>query len=297
MFYSEDSKVEYIYGGATGRGFYFNSANGNDFSNIYVFGHTYTSSSGCLTLQSCSNNYFKDIYLYNCGGSGVWSYISSDNYYENVNIDDAGTDGVNFSNSRNEHFYNLNIDTAGDDGVQLDYYSFGIYINDYTFSSITDDDFLVQGRSSSPLAEVNTLFVTDTSWTGSLGGKHKTSKEGTIVRTGSSLKITPDTTFGHEYGWSNTRVGVYQAGSGTGDITLSVYMRDDASYNGTVRLFADVNGQRPEVPTEKTMTTSFVQQTLVVDDSYFDAGDWLTLYVQVSGTAGNVYVDDFAGVQ
>ena len=73
--------------------------------------------------------------------------------------------------------------------------------------------------------------------------------------------------------------------------TVSIKMKDDASFNGTVELELWYNGVCIVGPTTKTMTTSYVAQEMTAAAGQITADGVLTLKVKVYGTAGAVYAD------
>lgn len=89
-------------------------------------------------------------------------------------------------------------------------------------------------------------------------------------------------------------LGKYLVTSDASDLTLSIYAKDDAAFNGDVRLFALMNNAPVSGPTAKTMDTSYGEHTLVIDMDDLVEDEWLELIAMVRGTAGNVYFDDFS---
>ena len=82
------------------------------------------------------------------------------------------------------------------------------------------------------------------------------------------------------------------------DITLSVYLKDDASFNGKVWVQAlHAHTVVSDFPNEITPTTSYAQQQIVVDSADLINNEYLEMWVLVQATAGNVYVDDFSASQ
>jgi hypothetical protein len=74
--------------------------------------------------------------------------------------------------------------------------------------------------------------------------------------------------------------------------TVSIYLKDDVSFDGNVYLELWFNGAKITGPTEQTMTTSYQQFSIVgaADDIPIDGV--LELKILVYGTAGCVYADD-----
>ena len=73
--------------------------------------------------------------------------------------------------------------------------------------------------------------------------------------------------------------------------TVSIKMKDDASFNGKVELELWYNGVLIVGPTEKTMTESYVAQEMTATAGQITSDGVLTLKVKVYGTAGCVYAD------
>jgi len=73
--------------------------------------------------------------------------------------------------------------------------------------------------------------------------------------------------------------------------TVSIKMKDDASFNGSVYLELWYMGVCIVGPTEKTMTTSYAAQEMTASSGQITADGVLTLKVKVYGTAGCVYAD------
>ena len=76
--------------------------------------------------------------------------------------------------------------------------------------------------------------------------------------------------------------------------TVSIYLKDDSSFNGSVWLELWFNGVRIAGPTEKTMTTSYVQESITGAADDIPVDGVLELKVLVYGTAGCVYADDIS---
>ena len=76
--------------------------------------------------------------------------------------------------------------------------------------------------------------------------------------------------------------------------TVSIYLKDDSSFDGNVYLELWFNGVRIAGPTEKTMTTSYVQESITGAADDIPVDGVLELKVLVYGTAGCVYADDIS---
>jgi parallel beta-helix repeat protein len=76
--------------------------------------------------------------------------------------------------------------------------------------------------------------------------------------------------------------------------TVSIYLKDDSSFNGNVYLELWFNGVRIAGPTEKTMDTSYAQFDITGAADDIPVAGVLELKVLVYGTAGCVYADDIS---
>ena len=76
--------------------------------------------------------------------------------------------------------------------------------------------------------------------------------------------------------------------------TVAIYLKDDSSFNGSVWLELWFNGVRIAGPTEKTMTTSYVQESITGAADDIPVDGVLELKVLVYGTAGCGYADDIS---
>lgn len=112
------------------------------------------------------------------------------------------------------------------------------------------------------------------------------------ARSGKALKFTPTTAkSGIAY-----RVGTVKISSVATDITLNAYLKDDADFNGEVIWWVSRNGTFVS-KTDKTPTTSYVKESIVVAAADLVADEYLDLFVQAHGTTGNVWIDDFSAEQ
>lgn len=71
-------------------------------------------------------------------------------------------------------------------------------------------------------------------------------------------------------------------------------MKDDATFNGDVRAALYFLGQKITGWTAWTMTTSYVEQSIVAAAGDITEDGVVELRMQVRGTAGNVYADDLS---
>lgn len=108
------------------------------------------------------------------------------------------------------------------------------------------------------------------------------------ARTGVCLKISP--TSATQY--FRQRIGLCRVASTGADITLGVYIKDDAAFNGTLEAAIYHLGECITDWASWTPTTTYTLNTALADASDLVVGEMLELWVRVTGTAGNVYIDD-----
>ena len=119
--------------------------------------------------------------------------------------------------------------------------------------------------------------------------EHDSSAE---CRSGKCLKFMPTSaTYSTIY-----RVGSAKVTSTSSDMTLNAYLKDDASFDGTVVYRVSIDGKWLS-DTEKTPTTSYVKESVVVSASDLIESKYLDLWVITTGAAGSVYIDDFSADQ
>jgi hypothetical protein len=92
------------------------------------------------------------------------------------------------------------------------------------------------------------------------------------------------------------KVGTVKIPSAATDLTINAYLKDDSDFNGAVFFFVSRNGEHIS-RTAKTPTTSYVKESVVVAAADLTADEYLDLIVAVTGTAGNVWIDDFSADQ
>ena len=76
--------------------------------------------------------------------------------------------------------------------------------------------------------------------------------------------------------------------------TIKIYMKDDADFNGDVQAALYFLGKKITGWTEWTMTTSYVEQSIIAAAEDVTEDGILELRIKVRGTTGNVYADDFS---
>ena len=78
------------------------------------------------------------------------------------------------------------------------------------------------------------------------------------------------------------------------DLTLSIKLKKDGTFNGRVQLIAFMDHTFVDFPEVKTLTTSYATYSIVVPSSALVLDRFLTLKIAVSGTAGYIYADTFS---
>lgn len=273
------------------------------FDSCKIFSNGDGSNDSGLHMVSASNGIFRDLEIYNAQQL-ILNISNSDHiYFENITAKEnrqTSADGVNISNSAQLVFNNLDISDTIDIGLVIPATSFDLLFVDTSFTNIGTTETQLAGVNAASPANHHIKFVNyddtagdDRIYFSNNGTDPYIQRDTADARSGTCLKF-----------WSfeadepiTYDVGVVKVLDGSRDMSLRVYMKDDVSFNGEVYLFAEVNGIQVDLPVVKTMTTSYVQQSITVDPADIATGDYVHLHVSVSGTAGSVYVDDFSATQ
>jgi hypothetical protein len=254
-------------------------------SRIYAYG---CNSYGIASVAAFSQ--FDDVVIR--GANYALSAGDKNTVYTDLSVYDVAAVTYVNDDHASIFFINPTIDTTSANGFYKYAEAGRLYIYNPTMTNITGENFKVYGG----LYHDPGMYVIDSS-----GLQHSYYYAGSVnentseARSGSCLQYTPT----YSATWLNYRhpkikLGTFQVTDGATDVTLKVYMKDDASFNGTVKLHAESNFDRVVDFTEKTMTTSYVEQSITVPNANIATGDWVTLYAIISGSAGNVYADDFS---
>jgi hypothetical protein len=252
------------------------------------------SSSDC-GIEAGFSGVYENARVYNSYGNGFCFPIRSGNNHFNdpVSVKTRASSNFYFLGTGNNWFYNATASDAATYAVQV--YTGDCFNNYFIESSLTAGS---SGLFNNPVSFQSTLLpaaVIKPPGSDAIyyyyDGKieHDSSSE---CRSGKCLKFTPTSaTVPLAY-----KVGNVKIPSASSDLTLYIYLKDDSSFNGVVSFIVDRNGEFISI-TYKTPSTSWVQQSIVVGSSDLVANEYLDLYVIVSGTAGNIYVDDFSADQ
>ncbi|MDX9785437.1 MAG: NosD domain-containing protein [Desulfobacterales bacterium] len=269
----------------------------NYVEDLYCYTSCSTPSSyGNLAFIYSSNNIIKNASIFNSPIYGVVSANSGYVYISNATISNNVSAGVYTQNTGPIYLSDSTI-SYSTIGISLDASSIA-YIYDITYSNNSGVDVGIVDISSCPAAvpgayELTSAGVHKTHFRDAENGTRIYQSNTTEARSGTCINIPA----AGGYVYTPVKIGSVKITSAASDITLSVYMRADASYSGFVAMYAIHNG-KPVVPyTDKTLTTSYTQQSITVSSADLVVGEYLDLWVGVSGTAGNVYIDDFSYAQ
>lgn len=302
--------------GTTYTSFYLNSSYGIA-KDIYV---NSIQTSGAIV--SGVLNTLENIYVYSSGngaseyGISVTGYCNAfknvrsyNSYDDNLNISSDGgfnlfTDCI-FDTNRSANSYSVNIIGTQPENRFYNCTLTGATSSDINMAAATNTNYFINCTLSGSTGDYVALSTISESATvpglviaPSGSGAYRVFVRGIITsdtadaRSGLCVKIAPtggDTPIGEKVG----SVKVPSAGS---DLTVSIYLKDDADFNGTVWFVALQNGQWLS-RTAKVPTTSYVKESVVIPAASLIASAYIDLWVFATGTAGAAYVDDFSAEQ
>lgn len=293
---SDHETIDNIYVSGSGSGFVGANMQDCTVTDVYIYSQSYTLTRGGLHLENSGQNVFDNINIYNTGDFGIYSEQSDNNFYKNITVEDTGDDCVYMTSGANALFHTISCTTIGGHGIYADDNFTNLVVNNPTLTSITDDDYHSQVRVSTYFGIAN-LFVIDGSNNTQYAPESTRASDTTDARSGTALKISPSATTG-DGTVDAIRIGSTKVSSTASDLTLGVYLKKDASFNGShVHLLAVQDSEWLYAPSEKTLTTSYAQYTVVVTAADLDLNEYIDLYIMVDGTAGSVFVDDFSATQ
>jgi hypothetical protein len=176
----------------------------------------------------------------------------------------------------------------------------GVYFSRYAFIKI--GSYVPSGNTaewlfgSTYLAKCQQPIVAIQRWNDTEGDSRLIYYNGEVrrdtadARSGACVKAIPTS----ETYYIQISLGKYLITATGSDITLTIYAKDDAAFNGDVELMALVNGVVAVEWTAKTMATSYGAHTLTVPSASLVENEWIELIARARGTAGAVYFDDFS---
>jgi hypothetical protein len=229
-----------------------------------------------LYINNCCNSYFKD-----CVFDGNEDPDEALIYFE-------------WANSKNV-FHNCTFKNSLGCAIE-DYDSYPDYIAafiDCTFENIAvgifsltynpDDSYRL---GSKPMYVVHNTEGDSYRWFKE-GGKITSTETGS--RSGKCLKFSPVISFFD----LEEPVGAYKISSTDSPIDLNVYMKKDGDFDGEVWLMV-VRGGCNLGLTPITLTTDYAQKTVTIATPDLVIDEYLTMWVVVQGSSGNVFADDFS---
>ena len=267
----------------------------------------------------------KDIWIYSCGDTGFSPYLVT-GVVDNVNFFNSKNCAIDSMYSGNVYYKNCMFDTLRNSGNGLLYMDwmnqkiyfynctiknsigFGVAYDSYedsdtstfincTFENNALGDFKnwnVDDDGEGSLLPVITIVNADGEnlrYYKDMATIHHTATES---RSGKCLKFTPNAV----YQPLMERVGTHKV-QGTDPVTLKIYLKKSADFNGSVQLMAIREGCWTQMPEEVgSLTESYVEKTLVVATEDLVNFETIEFFVLVKkGTVGSVYADDFSGEQ
>jgi hypothetical protein len=245
--------------------------------------------------------YINDLEIYNAYHHGVVLVTGAAYmYFSDLIVDSTaygGSDCVYINGAIEVFFYNPTISNCDDDAWALSDPNNDIYIYSPASSGLGGDEYYVYALRPDGV-EGKALTVKDNNGTVGDDRMYFSSnispayiqRDTTDARTGTCLKFYVS----EPNGFLTEKIGTFKVTDGSSNVTPSIYMKDNAGFDGVVMLFAMVNSKVIDAPVEKTMTTSYAESTITVSSADIATDDYLHLYIQVSGSTGNVFVDDFS---
>lgn len=246
-------------------GFYLNTLQFSRLKNIKI----YNSYAPAMYFSSSSNNFIDEVVVDTIrSGAGILFSNGDSNRFYDVTISGASTYAISMAATTVHDNYFINCDlTAGGSGL--------VYI-DNTYGG-EQPIYVVQETGADSVMYFKYGNI-----------EHDSDS----CRSGNCLMFTPSSASAAVY----YKVGSVKIPSASSDLTLKAYLKDDADFNGSVYFVVSRNAKFIS-KTEKTTTTSYAENTVVVTASDLVADDYLDLWVWVTGTAGNVWIDDFSASQ
>jgi len=230
-----------------------------------------------LYINNCYSSYFKD-----CIFEGNYDFADEALLY------------FEWGNSKNT-FHNCTFRNSVGCAIE-DYESYPDYIAtfiDCTFENIDIGIFSLTYNSddsyrlgSKPIYVVHNTVGDSYRWFKE-GGKITTTTTGS--RSGKCLKFSPTISFFD----LEEPVGASKILNASSAINLNIYMKKDGDFNGEVWLMVVRGGCHLEL-TPITLTTDYEQKTITIATGNLVVGEYLTMWVVVQGSAGNVFADDFS---
>jgi len=289
-------------------GIYLNSSNNNTItsatcnSNSYGI-YLYSSNNNTITSATCnSNSYGSGIYLNSSNNNTITSATCNSNSYYGIYLSSSSNNNTITSATCNSNSYDgIYLNSSNNNTITsatCNSNSYGIYISggsscacwNYAHDESTWNN---AGRVDGWVGNKQKIVSIAESESGGAarnrvyfyGGYTQDNAAEADGGSGKCLQFNPKSA---TY-WIEQDFNV-PVTSGVAR-TVSIKMKDDASFNGKVELELWYNGVLIVGPTEKTMTESYVAQEMTATAGQITSDGVLTLKVKVYGTAGCVYAD------
>jgi hypothetical protein len=295
--------------GGTGHGFNFTGAcNGSVFKRLYAYtpGNG-NSDNGIICCDDTSNALLEDIYIYNAGdtcavfrGGVLINGITIDTCKYSFGGHGIYISGDDYAAEAATYVRNATISNTNYDAIYVNAAAGGHRIHNPVMSSIGRNEIVTAAEERNK----QDPLVTITKYNGTDGddrmywSSYYVAKDTANARSGSCMALTANS--------GNTRMWVYRLGrvkvtSTSGNMTLGIYLKDDASCDGTVRLYAlqQLEFVAPsDYHTTVTPATSYGQHTITVSSSDLVLNAYVELWIAVNAqAAGTLYIDDFSASQ
>lgn len=284
----------------TGVGFNLPGAIMCSFKNIYIYSPGNGTGEHGVTVSGTAGSVFENLRVYNSyddniNFAGDFGFNHFKDCYFVTNRRALNANNITFSDSSKENrFYNTTASGAVVYTVNCSTGSGTNYFIDSNFTAGGTGLILAGGTTRDVMYYPSVVYNA----TGSDTVRYYNTR-GTVTidssaaaRSGKALKFAP------VYAGCPMaeKVGNLKIANTGADITLGIYIKDDASFDGLVHLLSSRNGKLL-VLEPKTPTTSYAQVTVTIAAADLVANEYLDLYVIVQGSAGNVWADDFSASQ
>ena len=295
---TKDSKFENItLTGGTGNGFYvFTDCSANMWDGI--FGYSIGTAATDMGFITGSNGnglqYIRDSGFYNCPDDCI--SVMGPFILDNVDIDTSADGGFSTASTVGSTFWisDLTVDNAlygvkNLNGSKIYLYNFQpsnigtADIYNHVYSNMVGVPGLISSHNQDGVADDDRIYL-------SSGVIYRNTDDD---RSGACMQFDPSDAASSMV-WA---LGTVKVTSTASPITLKVYLKDDAGFNGQLFLYATIANTVAEEFTEKTPTTSYVENTIEVATGDLINNEYLILWGMVNGTAGNVFFDDFSYTQ
>lgn len=252
----------------TYRSFYITSAFNSYFENLNALD---SGNEGIYLYNNCTGNFFYDCTSTGNTKSGLnMANLCEGNYFKDCDFSNNTTYGAVFGTGSRMNWLN-NCDLSGCGTAEY-------------YAPMTSYNYGIPKGKITSAAGVSTVIV----------GKSLFTSDTADARSGTCLKFRHYDSNEPNYPYV---VGAFKVPSTATDITLNIYMKKDATFNGKTFLIASLDGRLVVERTEKTMTTSYVEYSITVLAAKLVQGKYLDLRYYGFGTTGYVFLDDFSWSQ